>query len=123
MRRRVSITDPGASEPLPPAPHVIHRALSHDDGEPVYWVSIDGERWLPVQGEGVAEAFAPGARVDEADYAAIEACFVIRMEVTPEGRERRLSRMAYATRWVLGKWGAGATLLDPIRVGPSTPEV
>ena len=94
-----------------PAAKRIHRAhgpFEDDKGvvDPAgqWWVSINGNQWAPVDREP-----------ETGDYDDIVALFAPR-EMLRDGKVTRFVKITFAKRYVIGAWGANATLLDPIEV-------
>jgi hypothetical protein len=92
----------------------IYRAQLKPNGSEwsEWWVSIDGEAWLPVDRE-------PEATIE--DYENVRELFGPQ-HGERDGKPIRFTRMTFARRFVFatpqpgGSWGVGATELEPLEI-------
>ena len=91
----------------------IYRAVSpsdHKDYPNQKWLSIDGDSWLPVEFIGTWDDW-------HTDFNDMHECvaewFAVKKTIK-DGRTSTLQKMTFAKRYVIGKWGGGATIIEPI---------
>jgi len=91
----------------------IYRAVSpsdHKDYPNQKWLSIDGDSWLPVEFIGTWDDW-------HTDFNDMHECvaewFAVKKTIK-NGRTSMFQKMTFAKRYVIGKWGGGATIIEPI---------